>query len=129
MTGRVPFEILHSPITKLGMQSLLLALDALLALNGAVAAAEHDLCLVIERAQQFAFPAVPDARTNGLDVADGQHQQKLQAFHALHDGSEILDRLGVGEIARLGNVRHCQMLLDEPGDRFGLRFVETKPGA
>ena len=57
-----------------------------------VPAGNQRLGLVVERAQQLALPAVPDAGTDRADVGDGQHQQQLQPLRALHDVGEVADR-------------------------------------
>ncbi len=103
--------------------------NALVAADLAVAAGDHGLGLVVERAQELALPAVPDAGSDRLDVGDGEHQQHLQALHRLHDGGEIEDGLAVVEVARLGGDRHGEMLLDQPGDGLGLRLVEAEARA
>ena len=105
------------------------ASHALLALDRRIAARQHDLGLVIERAQQLALPAVPDARPHGLDVADGQDEQQLQAFERLHDARERLDRARIGQIAALRDRRHIEMMLDQPGDGLGLRRGESETRA
>ena len=88
--------------------------------GGAEAAGQDRLGLVIERAQQLALPAVPDARPDRADVADGEDEEQLQPLRRLHDLRKIHDRAAVGEVARLGDPRHGQMLLDQPGDELGL---------
>ncbi len=65
---------------------------------------------VVELAQQLPLPAVPDARPDGTDIDAGQDCELAQAFQALHFAHEILDRLGVGQIAFEGRVAHQQML-------------------
>ena len=105
-----------------GQSQLLLGIcEAMAALDLRVAAGEQRLGLVIERAQQLALPAVPDAGADGADVGDGQQRQQLQPLRALHDLGEILAGLGVGQVAALGDVAHRQVLLDQPGHRLGLR--------
>ena len=94
-----------------------------------MAAAEHDLGLPIERAQQLALPAVPDAGPDRANVADGEHEQHLQPLLRLHDRGERLGRSRVGEIAPLRRVGHDQMLFDEPGDVFGAGGGEAEPRA
>ena len=103
--------------------------DALVAADLAVAAGDHGLGLVVERAQELALPAVPDAGADRLDVGDGEHQQHPQPLHRLHDGGEIEDGLAVVEVARLGGDAHGQVLLDQPGDGLGLRLVEAEARA
>ena len=70
-----------------------------------VAAHEHRLGLIIERAQKLPLPAVPHARPHRLDVGDGEDQQQLEPFGTLHHLGEIEDRLVVVEIALLGESR------------------------
>ncbi len=94
--------------------------DALGARNLGVATGNERFGFVVERAQKLAFPAVPDARPDGHDVCAGQQQKKLQPLGALHDVSERADRIGIGNITRMREVAHRQMLLNEPGDELGL---------
>ena len=56
--------------------------DAAVAADLAVAAGQHRLGLVVERAQQLALPAVPDAGADRLDVGDGEDQEQLQPLEA-----------------------------------------------
>ena len=91
-----------------------------------VAAGHHRLGLVVERAQQLALPAVPDAGADGADVGDGQHQQQLQALRALHDVGEVADGLGVADVAAEGDLAHGQVLLDQPGDGLGLGRAQAE---
>ena len=90
------------------------------------AAGQKQLGLVVERAQQLALPAVPDAGPDAADVADGEHQQHLQPLDRLHRGGEIVDRLAVVEVARLGGHRHQQMMLDQPGDGLGIGAARAR---
>ena len=86
--------------------------DALARRKLRVPAGNQRLGLVVERAQQLALPAVPDARSNGADVGNGQHQQQLEAFRALHDIGEVADGLGVADVAAEGDrlmVRCCSI--------------------
>ena len=54
--------------------------DALRAVDLGEAAGQHQLGLVVERAQQLRLPAVPDARADRPDVGDGQDEEQLQAL-------------------------------------------------
>ena len=63
------------------------------------------------------------------DVGGGQDGEELQPLQRLHHGGEILDRLAVGQIARLRHRRHHEMHLDQPGDELGLGGVEAEPRA
>ena len=94
---------------------------------GAEPAGQDRLGLVVERAEKLSLPAVPDARADGADIADGKHQEQPQPLHRLHDVGEVEDGSAVGEVARLRDPRHGQMLLDEPGDE--LRLVGREPEA
>src|ERR1700733_10325342 len=77
-------------------------------------AGQHRLGLVIERAYQLRLPAVPHAWTDAANVGRGQDRQKLHLLDRLNDGGEIFDGLAVRQVARLGDRRHHQMLLDQP---------------
>ena len=97
--------------------------------RGAEAAGQDRLGLEIERPQKLALPAVPDAGADRADVADGEHQEQLQPLHRLHDLGEIEDGAAVGQVARLGDARHGEVLFDQPGDELGLVRREPEPGA
>ena len=115
------------PILELGAEFGLRDGHALGAVDLGEAAGEHRLGLVIERAQQLRFPAVPHPGADGADVGGGEDGEKLQPLQRLHDGGEILDGLAVGKIARLRHRRHHQMNLDQPGDQFGLGGIKPEP--
>ena len=53
----------------------------------------------------------------------GEHLQPLQR---LHDRGEIEDGLAIVEVARLGDLAHGEVLLDQPDDGVGLRLVEAE---
>ena len=80
-------------------------------------------------AQQLPLPFVPHARPDRADVDDRQHQQQPQPFGALHLADEILDRLGVGEVALERRRRQQQVVADEPGDGLRLCRIETEARA
>ena len=75
---------------------------------------------VVELAEQLALPAVPGARPHRANVDCGQDGKVAQALLALHLADEILDRLGVGEVALLRRVAHQQMVEHEPSNEVGL---------
>ena len=91
-----------------------------------MAAAEHDLGLPVERAQELTLPAVPYAGPDRANVGDGEREQHLQALLGLHDRGQRLGRLRVEEIAALRHVRHDQMPLDEPSDPLGIGGREAQ---
>ena len=76
-----------------------------------------------------AFQPFHTAGADRLDVGDGEDGEQLHALDRLHHGAEVLDGHAVGEIARLGDRRHHEVDLDQPGDGFGLRRRETEPRA
>ena len=104
--------VLCRPVGDGGAEGLLRRGDALARGELGVPAGHHRLGLVVERAQQLALPAVPDAGADGADVGDGEHQQQLQALRALHDVGEVADGLGVADVAAEGDLAHGQVLLD-----------------
>ena len=110
-------------LTKLGLGRR----HALGAIDLGEAAGEHRLGLVIKRAQELRFPAVPDPRAHRADVGRGQDSQQLHAFERLHNRGEVLDGLAVGEVARLRDGRHDEMDFDQPGDQVGLGGIEAEP--
>ena len=103
--------------------------DALRPVHFREAAGQHRFGFVIQRAQQLRLPAVPDPGPDAADVGGGQDGQELHLLDRLHHGGEILDGLAVGEVARLRHRRHRQMLLDQPGDQFGIGGAEAEPRA
>ena len=126
---RIGLEFRVGPAGQGGAQFLLRVGDALVARDRRMAAGEIDFGLVVERAQKRALPAVPHARPDGANVADGQHEKQLQPFQRLHDAGEALDRLRVGEIAALRGVRHREMFENEPGDGFRLGLGKSEARA
>ena len=44
----------------------------------------------------------------------------------MHHGGEILDGLAVRQVARLRDRGHRQVLLNQPGDQFGVGGIESK---
>ena len=111
MPGEIGIELVRRPILERLAQLRLRHGDALRAVDLGEAAGEHRLGLIIKRADKLRFPAVPHAGADRLDVGGGQDGQQLQPFRRLHHGGEILDRLAVGQVARLRHRRHHQMLL------------------
>ena len=83
----------------------------------------------VQIAQQLPLPAVENAGPDRTDIGDGQQQQQAQALGRLHDLDEILDRLGIGEVALLGDVRHHQMVTHQPGDGLRIALAEAEPRA
>ena len=84
---------------------------------------------IIELAQKLAFPAVPRARPDRADIDRGEDCEIAQALEALHLAGEILDRLGVGEIALLRGAAHEKVMEHQPGDQFGLASVHSETRA
>ena len=80
-------------------------LDAVALGDLRVAAREQRLGRVVERAQQRALPAGPDAGTHRADIAGGEDHQQRQALRRLHDLGEGLGRLGVLHVAGSGRPR------------------------
>ena len=70
--------------------------------------------------KQLTLPPVPDAGADGHDVGARQNQKQLQPLRALHDIRERADRFGIGNIARMREIAHRQMLFDQPGHKLGL---------
>ena len=103
--------------------------DALRAVYFREAAGQHRLGLVIQRAQQLRLPAVPHAGADAPDVGGGQDGQQLHLLDGLHDGGKILDRLAVGQVARLRHRGHCEVFFDQPCHQLGIGGVEAEPRA
>ena len=76
--------------------------------------------------KQLPLPVVPDAGADRANVDHGQHQQQPQPLRALHVRDEVLDRLGIGEVALERGLRQQQMIANQPGDRLGLGLVEPE---
>ena len=104
MTLGVGLELGIGPIRKRPAQSLLRRSDAPLAVDRGMAAAEHDLGLPVERAQELTLPAVPYAWSDRANVGDGEREQHLQALLGLHDRGQRLGRTRVEEVAALRHV-------------------------
>ena len=100
--------------------------DALVQGDGRSASQKLGLGLLVEHAQQLALPSIPDARADSLDVADGQDEHTAQPFDRPYDLGEHVDGSAVGQIAHLGDVRHHQMVLDEPADELHLALGEAE---
>ena len=92
-------------------------------------AGQRQFGLGIEGAQELALPAVPDARADPANVAHGQDEQQLEPLDRLDAGDEVLDRLAVGQVARLRRHAHQEMVLDQPGDGRGLLGRKAQPRA
>ena len=84
---------------------------------------------VIKRAQERTLPAGPCARTHRADVAGGEDHQEGETLGALHDLGEIARRIGVLDIARLGNLAHQKMVAHQPGDSIGFGSRQAKARA
>ena len=69
------------------------SVDALARAALAVAAGEQRLGLVIERAQQLALPAVPDAGPDRADVGDGQDSSSFSRSGLCTMCGEVADGL------------------------------------
>ena len=82
--------------------------------------------LVVELAQELAFPAIPHARPDGANVGDREDQQKSQAFGRLNQITKGLNGLRVADVPGLGVVGKDQMIAHQPGDKFGFAGVKTK---
>ena len=122
-------ELRFRPVCEPLSQRLLPAGDAFAAGQGRVPAAEQRFGLEVEGAEQLALPAGPHAGPDRADIGDGQHEQELQPFAALHQGGEIANGLGVVEVAALGELTHGQVMLDQPRGGLGLGRVQAKPRA
>jgi hypothetical protein len=121
---RIGLEGFRRPIDEFAFEPLLGEAHPVRAGNLDGPAAERNFSFVVERAQQFALPAGPDAGPHGLDVRNGENQEELQALHGLHHIRKGPDGGGVGEIAALGDGGHEQMVFDEPRRRIGFRRIE-----
>ena len=81
----------------------------------------------MRRSTRFhSFQIVGSDRAN---VDDGQDQQQPQTLGTLHLANEILDRLGIGEVALERGRGHQKMVPDEPGHGLRLGRVEPEPRA
>ena len=87
------------PVGEVCAECRLRGLDPVARADLRVAAGNDRLGLVVERAQELALPAVPDAGPDSADVGNGEHQQQLQTLGALHDVGEVADGLGIADVA------------------------------
>ena len=85
-----------------------------------MAARDQRLRLVIERAQQLTLPAVPDAGADGQMSAHVRTRSSFSRSGLCTIFGERADRFGIGNIARMSEIAHRQMLFDEPGHKLGL---------
>ena len=115
----VGLDFLGRPVGQFGGKRRLGAFDAVGLGNLRVAARKQRFGGEIERPQQRALPAGPDARADGADVAGRQDHQQRQPVGALHQFGETLRRFRVLDVARLGDLGHGQVIADEPGDGVG----------
>ena len=93
-----------------------------------MAAGKNEPRLKIKHTQKLPLPSIPDTRPYRADIRNGQDQQQLQPLGALHNFGKILDGFRVVQIAALGKQAHIQMMLNQPGHRFGLRRRQAEPG-
>ena len=93
---------------------------AFLARDFREAAGQLQLGLIIERAQELALPAVPDARANGADIGYSEDQQQTQALQRLDTLGKVHDRLAIVEVSGLRDHGHGQVFLDQPGHELRL---------
>ena len=105
---------------------VLLHRDLLLAAVPHMAEAQTFLLGIEQFAEQLPFPAVPRAGPDCANVYRGQDGKVPQAFDALHLAAEILDRLGIGEIALLRGVAHQQVIAYQPGNQLGLALRKSE---
>jgi len=75
---------------------------------------------VVEIGQQLAFPVVPDLRAGPPDVGVGQQVERLQVTRIADQANEIGDHVRVGQVFLLGDLRHDQVIPDQPDDQFGI---------
>ena len=129
MPRNVGIELLLRPFGECGAKFRLRHRDTLRPVNLREATGQHRFGFVVQRAQQLRLPAVPDARTDAADIGARQDRQQFHLLDRLHHGGEILDGLAVRQVARLRHRGHRQVLLNQPGDQFGVGGVESKPRA
>ena len=127
VAGDIGVEHVGRPIPDLGAELGLGRGHALGAVDLGEAAGQHRLGFVVERAYKLRLPAVPDAGADGADIRRRQDGEQLHALQRLHHGGEVLDRLAVGEIARLRDRRHDEVHFDQPGDELGVGGIEAQP--
>ena len=84
---------------------------------------------IVKLAQQLPLPAVPRAGTDRADIDRSEDGEMAQPFVALHVTDEILDRLGIGQVAFLRGVAHQQMVAHQPRDHLGFAFGEAEARA
>ena len=126
----VEFQVLLQlpvlPADRLG-KGPLRRLDPLAVRYGGMAAGDHRLRLVVERAQQLALPAVPHARPHGADVHDGEDEKQLQTFRTLHHLGEVEDGLEIRQVTHLRGLAHQQVMAHQPGHGLRLGMAQSQP--
>ncbi len=90
MTLDKALDLRLRPLPKRLAKPLLRVGDARMPGGLGVAARQKRLRVVIERAQKLALPSIPGGGPNRANIGDGQQQQKLEPFGALHEIGEIL---------------------------------------
>ncbi len=112
----VAVELGVGPSRQRSPQRFLRRLHAGLAVDGRMAAAEHDFGFPIEVSQELRLPAVPHAGADRANVGDGERQQHPEALLRLDDRRQRFRCTRIGNVAPLRRVRHDQVPLDEPSD-------------
>ena len=80
---------------------------------------------MIQIAQEFSFPVVPDFRTGAAHVGHGQEIEIVQSFLVTNLGGELVDNLGVGNVLALRDPGHQKMRFDQPGHEIGIVVTEV----
>ena len=107
-------------------ERLLRGRDALPAAAG-IGARKRRVGLVIERAQELALPAVPDARPDRADVGGGHDQQQAQALGRLDHLGDVAHRLGIVGVALERGSAEQQMMAHQPRHGLHLLGAEAEP--
>ena len=70
--------------------------------------------------QKLGFPGIPDFRTRASNICHGQEIQGHKSLIALNKLRERIDDVGVMHVLFLGDRGHSQVVVDQPGNQFGV---------
>ena len=121
--GEVGLQFLLAQVLGREAADFLHELLALLLLGaGELGAAGHQLQgLVVQRAEQQVFEAVPELVAGGLGIGKGVQGEQGQRFGRLHLLGELPDDRRVIQVAPLGDAGHEQVVLDDAAAGSGWR--------
>ena len=82
---------------------------------------------VVQLAEQRVSPAVPECRVGAAHVGHGQQEQIVQACPVGHLAGEVIDHVRIGYIPALCNMRHQQVMFNQPGNQVLIVVAQLVP--